>query len=112
MKEHLRNNKPFCQAQSPEENISTEKLLEVAKLVKIRLSNDETKYYANQLAKVVNWVNVIAQVDTNNVPPMRYGNPFQKLISRKDIVNDGNIKDQILYNTKSKYGYFVVPKVI
>ena len=35
------------------------------------------------------------------------------LSSREDIVNDGNIQEQVLANApESKMGYFVVPKVM
>ncbi|QXK91655.1 Asp-tRNA(Asn)/Glu-tRNA(Gln) amidotransferase subunit GatC [Neoehrlichia mikurensis] len=112
MEKYSKNNDIVHHEHSSTESINAARLKEIAKLVKIRLSDHEIKYYSNQLEKVVSWFNIISQVDTNDVPPMYYGNPFHKLITRQDIVNDGNVKDQVLSNTKSEYGYFVVPKVM
>ncbi|WP_078400173.1 Asp-tRNA(Asn)/Glu-tRNA(Gln) amidotransferase subunit GatC [Ehrlichia ruminantium] len=96
-----------------QKKITKNDLLQVAKLVKVKLSDNEIGYYIKELESVLSWINTISQVNTDNVIPMSHGGIGHKLPLRKDIINDGNIKDIILSESpKQEHDFFVVPKVI
>ena len=79
-----------------QKQITKDDLLQVAKLVKIRLSDNEVGYYIKELEAVLSWINTISQVNTENIIPMSHGGISNTLPLREDIINDGNIKDTIL----------------
>ncbi|MGL9733005.1 MAG: Asp-tRNA(Asn)/Glu-tRNA(Gln) amidotransferase subunit GatC [Wolbachia sp.] len=92
--------------------ISKEEMLKIAQLVRIKLSNAEIKHYSKELT-MLNWIHdILLQVNTEGVSPIRYGSIDNDIHVRNDVVNVQNIKEEILSNIKSEYGYFIVPKVI
>ncbi len=92
--------------------ITKEEVLKIAQLVRIRLSDNEIQYFSKELT-MLDWIhNILSKVNTENVFPIRYGSIDTTTHVRDDMINSDNIKEEILSNTKSEHGYFVVPKVI
>jgi aspartyl-tRNA(Asn)/glutamyl-tRNA(Gln) amidotransferase subunit C len=91
---------------------SPEKIRKVAKLAKIRLTDDEVNIFNDQFASISQVIRELQQVDTNGITPIN--NPSQAAtLMREDVVNDGNYVNDILSNTpKHAFNCFVVPKVI
>lgn len=84
----------------------------IAKLARIRLSDDETTNMMEELNSILNWIEQLSEVDTDGVPEMA-GVGQQTLRWRKDEVTDGNRRDDILKNAPdSAYDCFKVPKVV
>lgn len=92
-------------------SLTEEQISKIAKLARIEISNDEKKQFSLELSKIIDWVEMLKEVNTDNVPQMT-SVVSRRLLMRQDIVNDGNIQDQVLKNAKNNYGCFVVPKVI
>lgn len=87
-------------------------ILKIAKLSRIKLQAQDVPYYQAELSKILAWVDMLQEVDTNNVPQMTSVN-HQNLGLRPDIVTDGNMYEQVLANSpKADYGCFIVPKVV
>ncbi|OCA06200.1 Asp-tRNA(Asn)/Glu-tRNA(Gln) amidotransferase subunit GatC [Wolbachia endosymbiont of Trichogramma pretiosum] len=92
--------------------ITKEEILKTSQLVRIKLSDGEIKYYSKELT-MLDWIHdTLSKVNTEGISPMRYGTIDKDIHVRDDIINSQNIKEEILSNTKSEHGYFVVPKVI
>ncbi|OWZ25345.1 Asp-tRNA(Asn)/Glu-tRNA(Gln) amidotransferase subunit GatC [Wolbachia endosymbiont of Wuchereria bancrofti] len=92
--------------------ITKEEMLKIAQLVRIKLSNDEIEHYSKELT-MLDWIHdILLQVNTRDVSPIRYGSIDKDIHVRDDVVNFQSMKEEILSNTKSEHGYFVVPKVI
>ncbi|MFP3035932.1 MAG: aspartyl/glutamyl-tRNA amidotransferase subunit C [Wolbachia sp.] len=92
--------------------ITKEEMLKIAQLVRIKLSSDEIEHYSKELT-MLDWIHdALLQVNTEGVSPIRYGSIDKDIHVHDDVVNAQNIKEEILSNTKSEHGYFVVPKVI
>ncbi|ABD45379.1 aspartyl/glutamyl-tRNA(Asn/Gln) amidotransferase, C subunit [Ehrlichia chaffeensis str. Heartland] len=88
-------------------------ILQAAKLTRIKLNDEEIDYHLKELEQVLNWIQTISEVDTQDVTPMGHGGVNYALPLRKDIINDGNIKDTVLSQSpKQEHDFFVVPKVI
>ena len=84
----------------------------IAHLARIRLDEAERGPLAGELSQILDWVEQLAEVDTENVAPMT-SVADMKLPWRADEVTDGNCRDDILANApQTEHGFFVVPKVI
>lgn len=89
-----------------------EDIKKIARLARIKITDEEAEHYLKDLNKIFNWIEQLKEVKTGDIEPMT-GVEGQELILRDDEVKDGNIREQVLKSAPlSKYGYFVVPKVI
>ena len=92
--------------------ITKEKIEKIARLAMIEIDPKNQEKLCNQISNILDWVDKLNEIDTTNIEPLTTVCDHN-LITNNDIVNDGNIVDDILRNTKdAKYGYFSVPKVI
>lgn len=84
----------------------------VAKLAKLKLSQEEKKKFQKELDKVIRYIDQLNQVDTENVPPTSHVVPMQNVL-REDKVKPSLTQDEALSNAPDKKdGHFRVPKVI
>ena len=93
-------------------NISDADIKKIAKLSRIKLSDADHENVSTQVKKVIDWVEDLQEVDTDNIEIMTgvYNDPMRM---EKDEVLDGDIAEDVLKNAPDeKYGYFAVPKVI
>ncbi|MDH5723746.1 MAG: Asp-tRNA(Asn)/Glu-tRNA(Gln) amidotransferase subunit GatC [Alphaproteobacteria bacterium] len=93
-------------------SLDKETVKKVARLARIRLTDAEVEKLGPQLSNIINFVEQLAEVDTDNVEPLANVADIN-LELREDVVNDGNCVDKVLANAPEKtQGYFVVPKVV
>lgn len=91
---------------------SPEKIKKVAKLAKIRLTEDEIKIFNDQFAAIAKVISKLQKVDTTGITPIHNPSPAPTLM-RKDVISDGNYAQDILANSpKQAFNCFVVPKVV
>jgi len=84
----------------------------VARLARIRVSEDETKTLATELSKILSMIEQLNEVDTKGVAPMTSVIEMQAPL-RDDVVTDGAMQQKILANAPEQTaGFFVVPKVV
>jgi aspartyl-tRNA(Asn)/glutamyl-tRNA(Gln) amidotransferase subunit C len=84
----------------------------MAKLARIAMSDEELARLEPELNNILGWVEQLGEVDTDGVEPLT-AVIEQKLRLRDDVVNDGNIRDDVLANApEAQHGFFAVPKVI
>jgi aspartyl-tRNA(Asn)/glutamyl-tRNA(Gln) amidotransferase subunit C len=93
-------------------SVTNEQVRHIAKLARIAMSEDEIERLAPELNNILGWVEQLGEVDTDGVEPLT-AVIDQKLRLRDDIVNDGNVRDDVLANApEAQHGFFAVPKVI
>lgn len=93
-------------------SIDTATVTKIAKLSRIAVKEEEKAHLAKEISTILNWVEQLQEVNTDNVPQMT-SVAAMELPRRKDEVTDGNYQDKILANAPgSDYGCFLVPKVI
>ena len=93
-------------------SVSPEQVRHIAKLARIAMSDEEIERLAPELNNILDWVEQLAEVNTEGVEPLTAVIDL-KLRLRDDVVNDGNIRDAILANApEAQHGFFAVPKVI
>jgi aspartyl-tRNA(Asn)/glutamyl-tRNA(Gln) amidotransferase subunit C len=84
----------------------------IATLARIRVGEDELEPLAAELSGILDWVEQLMAVDTEDVPPMT-SVAEMTLPMRDDVVSDGADRDGVLANApRSTRGFFVVPKVV
>jgi aspartyl-tRNA(Asn)/glutamyl-tRNA(Gln) amidotransferase subunit C len=93
-------------------SLTLQEVKKIAKLARIKMGDEEIAKYQTELNKIFSWIEQLSEVNTNNVDPM-YSVIQQPLVMREDTITDGGIRDKVLQNAPdSKYGFFVVPKVV
>ena len=76
------------------------------------MSEEEIERLEPELNNILGWVEQLGEVNTDGIEPLT-AVIDQKLRLRDDVVNDGNIRDQVLANAPlAQHGFFAVPKVI
>ena len=87
-------------------------IIKIADLAKIEIKQDQINDIVSSLEKILNLVDEMNSINTNNVKPMAHPlNLKQEL--RKDKVLEINNRD--LFQKNNKYtdnGYYKVPKII
>ena len=91
--------------------INEQQIKKIAQLSRISLSKEEEQDFAQQISKIISWVEKLDEVDTNQVEPMLAVE--QDLPLREDEVKINNNSEDILKNSpKSQYDFYAVPKFI
>ena len=97
---------------APPMSINTEQVRHIAKLARIAMSDEELERLVPELNNILDWVEQLAEVDTDGVEPLT-AVIDQALRLRDDAVTDGDIRDEVLSNAPdAQHGFFAVPKVI
>lgn len=87
-------------------------ITKIAKLARIKVTEEEKPLYIKELNSIMNFIEQLQEVDTNNVPIMTSVVSSQ-LPLREDKITDGGYAKQVVSNApKSDFECFVVPKVV
>ncbi len=93
-------------------SIDKNQVKKVAKLSRISLDDKKLESLSKDLSSILNFVEELNKLDTNKTEAL-ISIVDKTLEPRKDIINDGKIKDQILKNSPDKNEeFFIVPKVV
>ncbi len=93
-------------------SIDKNQVKKVAKLSRISLDDKKLESFSKDLASILNFVEELNKIDTKKTEPLT-SIVDKTLEARKDKINDGKIKDQILKNSPVKNEeFFIVPKVV
>jgi aspartyl-tRNA(Asn)/glutamyl-tRNA(Gln) amidotransferase subunit C len=84
----------------------------VARLARIAEPEDRLEPLAQELSRILDWIEQLGEVDTEGVEPM--SSPVRTpLPMREDVVTEGGDPERVLANAPRRAGnYFVVPKVV
>ena len=93
-------------------SIDKNQVKKVAKLSRISLDDSKLETLSKDLVSILNFVEELNKLDTKKTDPLT--SVIDKtLVTRKDEIIDGKIKDQILKNSPDKNEeFFIVPKVV
>ena len=93
-------------------SIDKNQVKKVAKLSRISLDDKKLESLSKDLVSILNFVEELNKLDTKKTEPLT-SIVDKTLEARKDKINDGKIKDQILKNSPDKNEeFFIVPKVV
>ena len=84
----------------------------IAHLARIAVSEAEVPPLQAELNAILAFVEQLSEVNVDGVEPMTSVTPME-MKKRQDIVNDGEIADDIVRNAPATEGhFFLVPKVV
>jgi len=84
----------------------------IAHLARIAVSEAEVPHLQAELNAILAFVEQLSEVNVDGVEPMTSVTPME-MKKRQDIVNDGEIADDIIRNAPATEGhFFLVPKVV
>lgn len=73
-------------------HLTLDEVRHVAELAKLRLTEDEVRQYAEQLSAILDYAEILQQVDTSHVPPTPYVLPLVNVMAedtpRPSLAND------------------------
>jgi aspartyl-tRNA(Asn)/glutamyl-tRNA(Gln) amidotransferase subunit C len=89
-----------------------EKLVkEIASLARLDLSQEETEMFVSQFKDILDYVSILNEVDTENVPPA-YLSSANQSVTREDKIEESVPTSEFLTNApQSKNDYVVIPRV-
>ncbi len=84
----------------------------IAHLARIAVSDAEVPHLQGELNAMLSFVEQLSEVDVSGVEPMTSVMPME-MRKRPDVVNDGEISDDIVKNAPATENhFFLVPKVV
>jgi aspartyl-tRNA(Asn)/glutamyl-tRNA(Gln) amidotransferase subunit C len=95
-----------------EELTVDEKLVkEIASLARLDLSQEETETFVSQFKDILDYVSILNEVDTENVPPA-YAASANKSVIREDRIEESIPTEDFLANApEAKDDYVIIPRV-
>ena len=89
-----------------------EKLVkEIASLARLDLTDEETEMFVSQFKDILDYVGVLNEVDTENVPPA-YLSSANSSVTREDAIEESVPTEEFLANAPhTKDDYVVIPRV-
>jgi len=92
--------------------LSNDEVLHVAHLGRIHLSDAEVGKFADQLSSIVDYVNQLAELDTDAVEPLAHALPIHNVL-RADVPQPSLTNEQALGGAPDAAdGCFRVPRVV
>lgn len=84
----------------------------VAALAKLDLSQAERESAKKDLGNILEYMEVMNELDTENMEPMSHAFPLTNVF-REDVVTNGPDRENLLANApEQKDGCFIVPKTV
>ena len=92
--------------------IDEKTIKKIAKLARIRISDDDVASLQNDLNRIVGFVDKMSEISIEKVEEFNFGETSLSEM-RVDEETEANNAEQILSNTKNKKeDFFVVPKIV
>ena len=93
-------------------SIDKDKIKHVSKLARISVDEKKIDGLTKDLSSIFKFIEQLNELNTDKVKPLS-SILNEPLRTRKDVINDGKIREKILENSPQKNEeFFVVPKVI
>jgi aspartyl-tRNA(Asn)/glutamyl-tRNA(Gln) amidotransferase subunit C len=93
-------------------SVDAETVRRIAHLARIKVTEAEVPHLQGELNAMLAFVEQLSEVDIEGVEPMTSVMPMT-MKKRQDVVDDGEIADDIVRNAPATEGhFFLVPKVV
>ena len=93
-------------------SVDADTVRRIAHLARIAVDDAEVPHLAGELNAMLSFVEQLSEVDVSGVEPMTSVMPME-MKKRADVVNDGEIADDIVKNAPATENhFFLVPKVV
>jgi aspartyl-tRNA(Asn)/glutamyl-tRNA(Gln) amidotransferase subunit C len=93
-------------------SVDADTVRRIAHLARIAVTEAEVPHLQGELNAMLAFVEQLSEVDVDGVEPMTSVMPME-MKKRQDVVNDGDIADDVVANAPATEGhFFLVPKVV
>ena len=94
------------------QTIDTKTVKHVAYLVRLGISEEEAQTFSGQFSSIIDYFNMLNEVDTDNVPPASDITNNTNVL-REDVAKPSMSREEFLKNApQSERGYVKVPTVL
>ena len=94
------------------DKIDQQQVRKVAKLSRLDLSDAEVEEFTGQLSAILDYVEKMNELDTENVEPLAHCLPVHNVF-REDVVKESLGAEKVLANAPQQDGeFFRVPKIL
>lgn len=94
------------------EKLTREDVAKVAHLARLKLTDQELDVFTSQLGQVLEYVDVLNEVDTENIEPMAHAIEVHNVF-REDEVQESLPREAALQNAPLTDGkYYLVPPIL
>ncbi len=93
-------------------SLTTDQVKKIASLSRIKMDDAEITRHCAGLNKIFSWIEQLNEVNTDNVTPLTSVEESSLALRTDEITVTSNQEALMASAPNSKYGYFVVPKVI
>lgn len=90
--------------------ISREDILKLAKLSKLRLSDDEIEQYQKELSEILEYISQLSKVDTKNLKPTSQVTGLENVTRKDEIIDYGVKSADLLKNAPALKGDLIKVK--
>jgi len=98
-------------SQKEEIKVDEKLVKEIARLARLDLSKEETDLFVSQFKDILDYVSILNEVDTDNVPPAYLSSANQNVI-REDVIEESVPTEEFLSNApQAQDDYVVIPRV-
>lgn len=109
---NLRPYKQRMERMAEHKKISPEDVAHMAALSRLSVSREEQALFARQFGDILRYMDVLAQVDTENVKPL-YSPAQHASAGREDQAANRRTRQEVLANAPEQDGeYFIVPRIV
>ncbi|MCZ6676480.1 MAG: Asp-tRNA(Asn)/Glu-tRNA(Gln) amidotransferase subunit GatC [Candidatus Poribacteria bacterium] len=92
--------------------ITTDDVKHVANLARLEFSEEETQQFTHQLARILDYIGKLNELDTTDVPPTSHVLPIRNVV-KEDVAEPSYDRDLVLATAPAaEEGHFEVPQVI
>ena len=92
--------------------LTREEVAKVAILARLKLTDDEVDVFTSQMGKILEYVDILNDVDTEDVEPMAHAVELSNVF-RADEVRESLDRDEALDNAPKTDGqFFLVPQIL
>jgi len=93
-------------------SLSPDEVRHIAHLARLRIEDDDVAEYAQNLSRIVDFVDQLSQADTGDVTPMAHPLDMAQRL-REDQVSEEDHRDEYQQNAPAtEAGLYLVPRVI
>lgn len=79
-------------------NLTDEDILKLARLARLRLSEDELPRFRREITAILEYVKILGSVDTDGLQPTYQVTGLQNVMRADEIVDYGSSPEQLLKN--------------
>lgn len=92
--------------------VSAEETKRIATLARIELDPDEVIEMSHDLTKMLDFVEKINELDTDNIPETHHTLNIQNVFRKDQVIPSMDSKDALSLGPKTSQGHFCVPPII